>query len=78
MTTTIKVISHSYPALVETFDRIYDHDRQRLSDTLTKTAEQIVQAKTAADKRFRACDLERRVYDRVWNRCKRQAIERSL
>jgi hypothetical protein len=34
--------------------------------------------KREADKRFKACDLEREAYDAVWQRCKVQAIERAL
>jgi hypothetical protein len=34
--------------------------------------------KLEADKRYRACEIDREAYDAVWGRCKAQAIERAL
>jgi hypothetical protein len=42
MTTTIKVISHNYPALVETFDRLWDAEANKVREVSEKTAEIII------------------------------------
>lgn len=37
MTSTVKVTSHNYPVLVETWDKLYNHHTNKVSDEWTKT-----------------------------------------
>ena len=37
MTSTVKVTSHNYPVLVETWDKLYNHHTNKVSDDWTKT-----------------------------------------
>lgn len=42
MTTTIKVTSHNYPALIETWDQQYDAEKGEMKPDSVKTSEVVV------------------------------------
>jgi hypothetical protein len=42
MTSTVKVTSHNFPVLIETHDKVYDRDANKLSDNYTITDQKIV------------------------------------
>ncbi len=59
MTTTIKVTSHNYPALVQVYDRVWDAEAQAMSADVKVTAESVL--KPADGERTFYCTTTREI-----------------